>query len=69
MRKFAHINWSEISRHAIEERLTLEESLQRRSIDAEAIDRAIAVQDAVRTKSSGKWSLSREIRRWRELRR
>ncbi len=69
MRKFAHVNWSEVARSAIEERLRLEENLEKQSLNLETLERAIAVQDSVRAKSSGQWSLSKEIRRWREPRR
>ncbi len=68
MRKFRCINWSEIARRAIEGRLEMEERLKNEEIDARTLDRAIAVQDAIRARSSGKWSLSKEINHWRRQR-
>ena len=69
MRSFPHINWSEVARHALEERLHLEERLQERTLDVDALNRAITIQDTVRAQSTGQWSLSREITKWRNRRR
>lgn len=69
MKKYPYINWSEVIRRAIEERLRLEEALKERKIDVNALNEAIKVQDMIREKTSGKWSPTEEIRKWRELRR
>ena len=69
MKKYPYINWSEVIRRAIEERLRLEEALKERKIDVNALREAIRVQDVIRGKTSGKWSPTQEIRRWRESRR
>jgi len=70
MKKYPYINWSEVIRRAIKRRLHLEEALkEERKIDVDALSEAIRVQDVIRKKTSGKWSPTEEIRRWRELRR
>jgi hypothetical protein len=68
MRKYKHINWSEIARKAIEERIRLEELSESRKVDTDLMKNAIAVQDRIRSKSSRKWSATEEIRKWRESR-
>ncbi len=65
----ADLNWSEVVRTAIEERLRAEETTRKRKIDRVRIREAIAMSDRVREKTSGNWSVTEEIRRWRELRR
>jgi hypothetical protein len=68
MKKYPHVNWSEIIRRAIEERLRLEEALKERKINLDTLRESVQVQDRIREKTSGKWSATEEIRRWRELR-
>ncbi|MGH9921602.1 MAG: hypothetical protein ACRD38_02500 [Nitrososphaerales archaeon] len=68
MRKYRHINWSEVARNAIEERIRLEELAEPRHVDPALLKKAIEVQDRIRAKSSGKWSATEEIRKWRESR-
>jgi len=69
MEKLRHVNWSEVIRSAIVQRITIEESLTaRRSIDVGLLHKAIKDQDRLRAKSSEKWSGVEEIRKWRELR-
>ncbi len=68
MRKYKHINWSEVARNAIEERIKLEELTETRKVNLDLMKDAIEVQDRVRAKSSGKWSTTEEIRKWRESR-
>ncbi len=65
----ADLNWSEVVRTAIEERLRAEEATRKRKIDRARMREAIAMSDRVREKTSGNWSVTEEIRRWRELRR
>jgi hypothetical protein len=68
MRKYRHINWSEVARNAIEQRIKLEELTESRNVNIDRIKDAIEIQDRVRAKSSGKWSVTEEIRKWRESR-
>jgi hypothetical protein len=63
------LNWSEIVRSAIEERLKTEEATRKRKPDQDRIREAISISDRIREKTSGEWSVTEEIRRWRELRR
>jgi hypothetical protein len=70
MKKLRSVNWSEVIRSAIVERISLEESLPaRRPIDVALLQKAIRDQDRLRAKTSGTWSGAEEIRKWRELRR
>ncbi len=69
MASHGDLNWSEIVRAAIEERLRAEETTRKRKLDRPRILEAIAASDRVREKTSGNWSVTEEIRRWRELRR
>jgi Arc/MetJ-type ribon-helix-helix transcriptional regulator len=69
MKRLRHVNWSEVIRAAIAERIWLEESIAaRRSINLDLLRNAIADQDRLRAKSSGVWSGAEEVRKWRELR-
>jgi Arc/MetJ-type ribon-helix-helix transcriptional regulator len=69
MKRLRHVNWSEVIRAAIAERIWLEESIAaRRSINLDLLQKAITDQDRLRAKSSGVWSGAEEVRKWRELR-
>jgi hypothetical protein len=69
MKKIRHVNWSEVIRAAIAERISLEESTTKRnSIDLDLLKRAVTDQDRLRERTSGTWSGSEEVRKWRELR-
>jgi len=69
MKKFRRVNWSEVIRGAILERISIEESLSaRRVIDVALLQKAIRDQDRLRAKTTGTWSGAEEIRKWRELR-
>jgi hypothetical protein len=69
MKRLRHVNWSEVIRAAIADRIWLEESIAaRRSINLDLLRNAIADQDRLRAKSSGVWSGAEEVRKWRELR-
>lgn len=57
MRRFKDINWSEYVRDSIEERLREEE-----------LRKACQEMDRLAEKTSGVWSGSKEIRRWRDRR-
>ena len=69
MASHADLNWSEIVRAAIEERLRAEETTRKKKPDGFRIREAITTSDRIREKTSGNWSVTEEIRRWRELRR
>lgn len=70
MDRLRHVNWSEVVRRAIAERIALEETLaSSRIIDVRRLEEAIRDQDRLRSKTTGKWSGTEEIRKWRELRR
>ncbi len=69
MASHAELNWSEIVRAAIEERLRAEETTRRGNLDRARMRDAINISDQIREKTSGNWSITEEIRRWRELRR
>ena len=70
MEELKHINWSEVVRKAIAQRIQLEESLKStRKIDLKAMRKAAEEILALRDKTSGRWSGAEEIRKWRELRR
>ena len=69
MKKLRHVNWSEVIRTAINERISQEETLaSQRSIDVASLRKAMADQDRLRSKTTGTWSGAEEIRKWRELR-
>lgn len=69
MEKLRHVNWSEVIRSAIAQRISVEESLvARRSINLDLLAKAIDDQDRLRAKTSGQWSGAEEIRKWRESR-
>jgi predicted transcriptional regulator len=70
MDRFRHINWSEVIRRAIIERIALEEALtSSRVIDVKRLEEAIIDQDRLRSKTTGRWLGAEEIRKWRDLRR
>ena len=66
MSTHAHLNWSEVVRAAVEERLKSEESILRRKKDRIRLEKAIETADRVREKTTGAWSVTEEIRRWRQ---
>lgn len=69
MRRLRHVNWSEVIRNAVAQRVELEESLAAsRTINMDLLRKAVADQDRLREKTSGTWSGAEEIRKWRELR-
>jgi Arc/MetJ-type ribon-helix-helix transcriptional regulator len=64
MKRLPHINWSEVIREAITDRLKREE---RREVDPSDLREAAKITDALRAPSPG-WDSTEEIRRWRERR-
>lgn len=67
MEKFKDVNWSEVIRKAIIERIEFEESL-RTEIDKRRAHHASEQMEKLREKTTGKWNGVEEIRKWRELR-
>lgn len=68
MEALSDVNWSEVVRRSIRERIAMEESL-RRPFDRRKALRATASMDALSRRMSGRWSGVKEIRKWRDLRR
>jgi len=66
MRRLPHVNWSQVIREAINDRLRKEET--RRRPDRAQLLEAKRLADSVRRPSPG-WDSTEEIRRWRDLRR
>lgn len=70
MKNYPHINWSEIARRAIVERIEIEEHIVNEKINLNLLNEAIEVQDKNRHKTviNKTWSSTEEIRKWREMR-
>lgn len=67
MESLDDINWSEVLRRSIQERLAIEEQL-RRGIDRRRAVKAAHGMDTLRGKMSGRWSGAAEVRKWRDRR-
>ncbi len=65
MRRLPQVNWSEVIRGAIVEKIREEE--RRREVDPRDLREAVKITDSLRAKSEG-WDSTEEIRRWRERR-
>jgi len=63
MRRLPQVNWSEVIRGAIAEKIREEE--RRREVDPRDLREAAKITDSLRGKSEG-WDITEEIRRWRE---
>ncbi len=69
MRRLKHVNWSQVIRTAVDQRIELEESLaSSRTLNMDLLRKAMRDQDRLRAKTSGAWSGAGEVRKWRELR-
>lgn len=69
MEMFRDVNWSEVVRRAILDRISQEEVLHaHRRVNFELLRSAIRDQDRLRKKTSGSWSGAEEVRHWREFR-
>jgi antitoxin component of MazEF toxin-antitoxin module len=69
MKRFAHINWSEVIRKAITMKIQEEESrIRARPLDRKELAEAAKLTDSVRAKSvtDEHWDSVKEIRKWRE---
>jgi hypothetical protein len=69
MKQYPHVNWSEIARNAIRERIEIEEHILNRRFNSALLNEAIEVQDDIRSKTSmtKEWSSTEEIRKWRDM--
>jgi hypothetical protein len=68
MESFPEINWSEVIRRKIQERIEMEERM-RLGIDRKRATKAAAGIDEIRRHMSGRWEGAKEVRKWRDLRR
>jgi transcriptional regulator of met regulon len=66
MRRLRHVNWSEVVREAIQEKIRLED--RRRVRDAAEVEEALHLMDSIRRPHPG-LDGTEEIRKWRDLRR
>jgi len=67
MELFSDVNWAEVIRSAIKRRLEIEEDIRKPINKARAL-RASKHMLKIKSKTSGKWSGTEEIRKWREYR-
>ena len=68
MRRLPGVNWSEVMREAIVNKIE-EEETRRAQVDMERVEKASRETDALRTPSKPGWDSTEEIRRWRDARR
>jgi len=66
MQRLRHVNWSEVVREAIQEKIRSEE--RRRVKDVEEVHEALRLMGSIRRPRRG-FDGAEEIRKWRELRR
>ncbi len=66
MGQYPHINWSEVLRSLLLQRL--EEMAQQREIDRNQLEAAIKTTDQLRRPAPEGWSSTEVIRHWREHR-
>jgi len=66
MKLLSHLNWSEVIRQAIIQKIKEEENRKRR-LDPKMLKEAAEITDKIR-KPSPSWSSTEEIRKWRDLR-
>ena len=66
MKLLSHLNWSEVIRQAIIQKIKEEENRKRR-LDPKMLKEAAEITDKIR-KPSPSWSSTEEIRKWRNLR-
>ena len=67
MRRLANADWSETIRRAINETIEREE-LAERNVDPRDIKEGLKIAQSIRRPSKG-WDSTKEIRKWRDLRR
>jgi len=66
MKLLSHLNWSEIIRQAIAQKIREEENKKRR-LDPNMLRDAAEITDRIR-RPAPEWSSTEEIRKWRESR-
>jgi transcriptional regulator of met regulon len=66
MKLLSHLNWSEVIRQAIIQKIKEEENRKRR-LDPKMLKEAAEITDKIR-KPSPSWSSTEEIRKWRDSR-
>lgn len=66
MRRLSRVNWSETIRRAIKTKIE-EEEMKERDVDPEDIREGMRIADSIRRPSKG-WDSTKEIRKWRDLR-
>jgi len=66
MKLLSHLNWSEVIRQAITQKIKEEENRKRR-LDPKMLKEAAEKTDKIR-KPSPSWSSTEEIRKWRDSR-
>jgi len=66
MRRLRHVNWSEVVREAIQEKIRLED--RKRVRDVTEVGEALRLMDSIRRPRDG-FDGTEEIRKWRDLRR
>jgi transcriptional regulator of met regulon len=66
MRRLRHVNWSEVVREAIRDKIRLED--RRRARDDAEVEEALNLMDSIRRPRAG-FDGTEEIRKWRDLRR
>jgi hypothetical protein len=68
MADLADVNWAEVIRMALRERIELERDL-RRPLNRRRAVRASRVMDEIRARTVGSFDSTKEIRKWRNSRR
>ena len=66
MRRLRHVNWSEVVREAIQEKIRVED--RKRVRNPQEVDEALRLMDSIRRPHLG-YDGVEEIRKWRDLRR
>jgi len=66
MKLLSHLNWSEVIRQAIIQKIKEEENRKRR-LDPKMLKEAAEITEKIR-KPSPSWSSTEEIRKWRDSR-
>ena len=66
MKKLSNVNWSEIIRQALAEKIRQEES-KTRTVERKSLLEASTITDRMR-KASKHWNSTEEIRKWRQTR-
>lgn len=66
MKKFSYVNWSDVVRTAIQEKIREEES-RKREVNLAEVEEALRLMDSVRRAHTG-FDGVEEIRKWRESR-